>query len=202
MTIYSIAPSPSLGLTEHDFVSWRDGFISIDLDRIIEIGDSLEQQDSKIDGNLTPDEKIRKCKVAWLKPDQEGYWVYDKLSWILRQLNAQFYRFNITGFDEFMQYTVYDGDESSGGHYRWHRDASSSSTSAPRKLSMVIQLSDPEEYEGGVLEIMGPDGTPIQVDKQKGFVVMFPSYALHRVTPVTKGTRKSLVAWASGPAFV
>jgi PKHD-type hydroxylase len=71
---------------------------------------------------------------------------------------------------------------------------------ARRKLSLVCQLSDPSEYEGGELQInTGEIFTP---EKQKGTVILFPSYLLHRVTPVTKGTRRSLVLWIEGPAFI
>ena len=69
---------------------------------------------------------------------------------------------------------------------------------ASRKLTMVIQLSDPSEYEGGQLELF----EDIQIPKQKGLVAMFPSFGnYHRVTPVLSGTRKVLVAWIWGPPF-
>jgi PKHD-type hydroxylase len=71
---------------------------------------------------------------------------------------------------------------------------------AARKLSLVLQLSDPSEYEGGELQTMsGPNHCA--VDRQKGLIAAFPSYMLHRVTPVTKGTRYSLVVWICGPSF-
>lgn len=88
---------------------------------------------------------------------------------------------------------------SGGGHYDWHLDRGGLGI-APRKLSAVIQLSDPNEYEGGDLQLyVGSE--PTNIKKQKGLVVVFPSFVLHRVTPVTGGTRRSLVAWLSGPKF-
>ena len=69
-----------------------------------------------------------------------------------------------------------------------------------RKLSLVVQLSDPEDYEGGDLEIY-TGHEPLVVKKKKGMTAFFPSYQLHGVTPVTKGTRYSLVVWVHGPAF-
>jgi PKHD-type hydroxylase len=197
--LYQISPTPTLGLTEHEFVSWNDGFTEEEVNRIIDYADTLEKQHSKVDkGDLSP-KKIRISEIAWMFPDNDTKWIYDKLSWILRQLNAQFYRFNITGFDEPLQYTIYNGSEEEGGHYTWHRDTGGD---APRKLSIVMQLSDQSEYEGGDLEILNANGGILKVDKKKGFIVMFPSYATHRVTPVTSGIRRSLVVWASGPAFV
>ena len=199
--LYEISPCPTLGLTEHEFVTWNDGFTDEEINKIIDYGDTLEKEHSKLDkGELSPKE-IRVSEIAWMYPDDDTKWIYSKLSWILRQLNAQFYRFNITGIDEPLQYTVYDGkeEEGEGGHYTWHRDTGGDS---PRKLSLVMQLSDPSEYEGGELEMLTGNGTIMRVDKKKGFIAMFPSYHSHRVTPVTSGVRKSLVVWASGPAFV
>ncbi len=71
---------------------------------------------------------------------------------------------------------------------------------SPRKLSMVLQLSDPSEYEGGDLELF-TSANPIITKKQKGIIHAFPSYVMHRVTPVTKGVRKTLVVWIAGPRF-
>jgi PKHD-type hydroxylase len=67
-------------------------------------------------------------------------------------------------------------------------------------LSLVLQLSDPAQYEGGNLQVM-TGSEPQTVRKQRGLVAAFPSYVLHQVTPVTQGTRQSLVAWVSGPQF-
>jgi PKHD-type hydroxylase len=72
--------------------------------------------------------------------------------------------------------------------------------SSPRKLSLILQLSDATEYEGGELQLKdSSDHTA--VERKKGHLIAFPSYLLHRVTPVTKGIRRSLVVWISGPAF-
>jgi len=196
---YVIAPPPNFGITEHDFVTWNGGFTDEEIIKIIELGDSLEKEDSKIDdGKLSPKD-IRISDIAWIAANQDTVWIFDKLSWILRQLNGQFYRFNITGFNEPIQYTTYYGREEEGGHYRWHSDHG---RDAPRKLSIVMQLSDSSEYEGGNLEIMSSQGEILTVEKKKGFIAVFPSFRTHRVTPVTSGIRKSLVVWATGPAFV
>jgi len=69
-----------------------------------------------------------------------------------------------------------------------------------RKISITVQLSDPDEYEGGDFEfLIGKE--IIKLPRKKGCAIVFPSYFLHRVTPVTKGTRKSLVLWGSGQPF-
>ena len=64
-----------------------------------------------------------------------------------------------------------------------------------------MQLSDPVDYEGGVLEIQPYGEQVIRTRKQRGLIVAFPSWTLHQVTPVTQGSRQSLVAWISGPPF-
>ena len=66
---------------------------------------------------------------------------------------------------------------------------------------MVLMLSDPSEFEGGQLEIKTDSDNPITLEQKRGRAWFFPSYVLHRVTPVTKGTRRSLVLWIGGPEF-
>lgn len=83
------------------------------------------------------------------------------------------------------------------GYLRWHVDVGPDIVST-RKLSSVIFLSTPEEYEGGKLVWFPPQ--PDYVAEQ-GSMVIFPSYMTHRVEPVTKGFRQTLVSWAHGPAF-
>jgi PKHD-type hydroxylase len=72
----------------------------------------------------------------------------------------------------------------------------------PRKLSLSLQLSDAAQYEGGALQLYGASNGRIETaPRTRGTVIAFPSYVLHRVTPVTKGTRKAVIAWCSGPKF-
>jgi PKHD-type hydroxylase len=69
-----------------------------------------------------------------------------------------------------------------------------------RKLSLSVQLSEPEDYEGGSLLLYNGE-EPMTLPKTRGTGLFFPSYSLHEVTPVTKGIRYSLVAWFLGPRF-
>lgn len=142
-------------------------------------------------------ENLRRSKVSWMPNTPETKWVFDKLAHVASSLNSQFYRFDLTGFGEALQLTNYD--QSEHGMYGWHQDYGGP-RSVSRKLSMVVQLSDPAQYEGGNLQIM-TDGNPQNVRKQRGLIAVFPSYIVHQVTPVTQGNRQSLVAWISGPAF-
>ncbi|MCK6649860.1 MAG: 2OG-Fe(II) oxygenase, partial [Bacteroidia bacterium] len=69
-----------------------------------------------------------------------------------------------------------------------------------RKLSISVQLSDAVEYEGGELQFMINQNI-VTAPKEKGTAIIFPSFALHRVLPVTKGNRMSIVGWIAGPAY-
>lgn len=196
MSVYRFSAMPNFGLGEEHFVTWNDGFNDEDIALIDKMSESRQTVESHTGVDLKQKE-IRVSNVTWIECAQDSQWLYDRLAYISNQLNGQFYRFDLFGFQEDMQYTMYDS--AAQGHYTWHVD-SGVSTSASRKLSVVVQLSDPSEYEGGDLEIMtGVD--PTKVTKKKGLVTVFPSYVLHRVTPVTKGIRKSLVVWCVGPSF-
>jgi PKHD-type hydroxylase len=200
MSNYRFAPSPTFGITEHPFTTWSDAFTSDELDKIIEIGDQLPSSQASIGTDVanTTDLEVRESIVAWVPQTEETIWIYDKLAWVIRQLNGQFYKFDMFGFTEDLQYTTYN--EETNGHYTWHLDMGGGGGMPPRKLSLVLQLSDPEEYEGGDLELM-TSSAPSTVLKQRGLISVFPSFVLHRVTPVTKGKRRTLVVWACGPEF-
>lgn len=199
MSNYLFAPSPNFGMSEHPFTTWDGAFNAEEIKRITAIGEALAPKNSKVDDNVDPDTCIRVSETSWIANNDDSLWLYDRLGWVARQLNGQFYQFDLHGFCEDFQYTVYRGAEENGGHYTWHRDSGGRNL-APRKLSMVVQLSDPSEYEGGDLQIMS-SAEPTVVDKALGKIVAFPSFMMHRVTPVTKGVRRTLVAWITGPSF-
>jgi PKHD-type hydroxylase len=99
-----------------------------------------------------------------------------------------------------IQYTEYHGSE--GGKYDWHHDIDWNRNDGwDRKISVTVQMSHPDEYEGGDFA-MGDGQEPLpDWHKEKGTVLLFPSYIVHRVAPVTSGVRKSLVAWFEGPTW-
>ena len=147
---------------------------------------------------------IRKSNIKWLSPvDDFGngiartHWLYEKLMTYIEIANDEMWQFDLTVLNDSIQYTVYDGTEK--GFYDWHLDIGPDEL-ALRKVSLVVQLSDPTDYEGGELQIQRGKflDTPT---KTKGSIILFPSYLLHRVTPVTSGIRKSLVLWAGGKSL-
>jgi PKHD-type hydroxylase len=106
-----------------------------------------------------------------------------------------FFKFDLFGATEGFQFTKYTAP---GGKYGRHID--SSPGTLIRKLSFTLQLSDPKDYQGGELCLyLGDKGEVMK--KEQGHVAVFPSYVLHEVKPVTKGTRYSLVSWITGKPF-
>jgi PKHD-type hydroxylase len=137
----------------------------------------------------------RKSEIKWCPQDESWSWVYEKLHDMIVEANNAMWRFDLTAMRESIQYTeYYEG----GGHYDWHMDCGTGIQSQ-RKVSVTIQLSAPDEYEGGDLEFNL--GNHMVAPRVQGAAVIFPSFYLHRVTPVTKGTRKSFVLWVGGEPY-
>lgn len=154
---------------------------------------SQDAQVGQNGGSVVPE--IRRSEVNWVEKSDQNSWVFEKLGDVAASLNADYFGFDLFGFGERLQLTNYHQDKQ--GMYGWHQDFGGG---VSRKLSLVLQLTDPSEYEGGNLELM-ISGSPLAMRKQRGLIIAFPSWALHQVTPVTRGTRQSLVAWVSGPNF-
>ena len=199
MSIYNFAPSHNLNacLT---YATWDNGFNDDEIKKLIKTCEMRNPSKATIGGHEGDSDfsDIRESEARWIPLQNDTTWIYDRFAFIVRQLNGQFFNFDISGFIEDFQYTTYYGDKK--GHYDWHIDMGNKSSTSPRKLSLVMQLSDPDEYEGGELQLMS-SANPTTVEKKKGFIAIFPSYMLHKVTPVTAGTRKSLVIWIAGPPF-
>lgn len=120
-------------------------------------------------------------------------WVLEKLWHGLMLANAEF-GFEIAGIMKSFMVTHYPR----GGHLGWHTDFSDFATSA-RKLTISVQLSDPDAYSGGLLEFSGQGVMPFS--QEQGSAVIFPTYLSHRVTRVTRGNRWVLLSSAFGPVF-
>jgi PKHD-type hydroxylase len=149
---------------------------------------------AKVGGGIV-DDSIRRSELSWIPCNDETKWVFEKLSHVASSLNVSHFGFNLTGLGEALQLTTYN--EGNRGMYGWHQDFNGE---VSRKLSIVVQLSHPSDYEGGNLEIMAGNSAET-IPKKRGYIAVFPAWALHQVTPVTKGNRQSLVAWVSGEPF-
>jgi PKHD-type hydroxylase len=176
-------------------------------DRILRFGRELVAAEGLLegtDGAEVADEGIRRSTTAWLAPTDDTWWIYEKLATVSARANRR-YGFDLTGFGEDLQFTTYDA---AGAFYSWHQDGLDGNV-AGRKLSMVVQLSDPADYRGAELQFfdVAEDFTDDELDaftdatSARGTVVVFPSFEYHRVLPLRSGVRHSLVAWISGPPF-
>jgi PKHD-type hydroxylase len=172
---------------------WDNAFTDSELDYLQDLAKNVDKQATT--GRSAKPIDLRRSNVDWMVYDSSTKIIFDKLAYIINQINSEIYNFNITGFYEPLQLTNYLCENL--GTYDWHQDYNAY---VSRKLSMVVQLSDPSEYEGGELEIFTSE-PKVTIQKKRGYIAIFPSYIVHRVTPVTKGSRQSLVTWVSGPKF-
>ena len=147
-------------------------------------------------GSESETNSIRKSSIKWIHHDEYSAWLYDKMIDLAMKANNGLWDFNLHSVIDSIQYTEYYDN---GGHYDWHVDVGPGSINH-RKISITVQLSDPEEYEGGDFELW-TGGDFKTLPKLKGDVILFPSFLLHRITPITKGTRKSLVLWIGGGSY-
>ena len=188
-TLFAVAPEPLPDIVTDD---------------ICEMAKLFPEEEGKVgplEKNIegTKDKSIRDCKVRWIQPDSDET---KKLTNLCTNLffesNRMFFGLDLTRIYN-IQYTEYHG--SNEGKYDWHHDVDwNNNGNADRKLSITIQLSDPQDYEGGTFEFDEVENPQLEF-KDKGTILIFPSYLKHRVLPVTSGVRKTLVAWVSGPRW-
>ncbi|PLX35898.1 MAG: oxidoreductase [Hyphomicrobiales bacterium] len=141
---------------------------------------------------------IRRADIAWLDDRGSGRWVMDRVVDTVASANRRHFHFDLTEFGERLQVAHYSAEVT--GHYDWHSDIGDGQLAARRKLTMVVQLSDPDAYEGGALEL-NASGRAVAAPRRQGDAVLFASFVPHRVAPVTYGRRASLSVWIHGPAF-
>lgn len=146
----------------------------------------------------TTSHQIRRAELSWLDDLPQASWVMDRMMRLTAEANREAFGFDLTEFAESAQVARYGAERE--GHFDWHSDIGSGALAAKRKLTIVVQLSDPGAYEGGTLNLR-PDSNIREAPRDRGTAIIFPSFVLHRVTPVTSGTRWSLTLWSHGPAF-
>jgi PKHD-type hydroxylase len=151
------------------------------------------------EGKVT-DDKYRRSDIRWIKPDNTDFqFLFDDYWRFALSVNKDWFGFNINSLP-YLQFTEYD--ESYQGEYKSHQDVFwINSSSNHRKLTSIIQLSDETAYEGGDLILENVSESPPEKIKNQGTMLTFPSFIYHRLTPVTKGKRYSLVGWFEGPKF-
>ena len=188
-----VPPVPGTGLPP--MISMEAYFSDEEVDRINALADALEASPVTVGAVPKVNREFNRSVRRHLPPTRDFLWVYQKLADATAHINSQVFKFDLTGFDEMLYHVTYFGDDR--GHYDWHIDGQTPEKPM-RKLSLTVQMSAGDDYEGGELEV-NRAGDPVVAPKRKGSVVSFPSFHLHRVRPVTKGVRAALVAWVVGP---
>jgi PKHD-type hydroxylase len=180
---------------------------------------NIIEKDIKIyDDTLNPSEvtgqkilPIRNSKNSWIP---HNHWVCGLCYHYVMLANKENFKYDIESYGaNNIQYTSYE----EGAYYNWHVDTSISTayevssneeenfiklnTEKQRKLSFSLQLSDPEEYSGGELQLLSDENVSFFAPKTKGTIIIFDSRMRHRVRKVTSGKRKSLVGWVVGPRW-
>jgi PKHD-type hydroxylase len=174
-----------------------EAFSAADCDRIIALAEAAPASDARLVGQVR-DHNLRRADLVWIDDVPETGWIMDRLIDVVRDANRVVYGFDLTEFAESPQIARYAAERA--GHFDWHSDIGDGQLAARRKLTLVVQLTSPEDYVGGVLELR-PGVQIVTAGTGRGTATLFPSYMLHRVTPVTGGIRHSLTVWAHGPAF-
>ena len=141
------------------------------------------------------DTKTRTSHISWI-PFKKMPEMYKDIEKIMKQTNGNHFGFDGMTLTEFAQYTEYP----EGGFYDWHVDNDVNMAHEPpvRKISMTLLLNDPSEFEGGDLELMAPGKF---AELKQGHAIVFASFLNHRVNPVKRGVRQSLVVWFGGKPF-
>jgi PKHD-type hydroxylase len=135
--------------------------------------------------------------IAYITPMPYSKWLYDLLFPLALESNEKLFHLDIDIVTDPIHYVIYPDD---GGHLDWHMDTGAYGVNK-RKIAMTVQLSDPSEYEGGEFEIWFGGQQSVVVPREKGDVICFPAFCMHRVRPITKGQRKCLVFWTGGRPF-
>ena len=167
---------------------------------IIEAGRSEPRNDAEVGSGKgikggVIDTKTRTSHISWI-PFKKMPEMYKKIEKIIKQTNCNHFGFDGMQITEMAQYTEYP----EGGFYDWHVDNDVNMINEPpvRKISMTCLLSPENEFEGGDLELMS-EGKVAKI--KQGYAVFFASFIRHRVAPVIRGNRKSLVMWFGGTPF-
>jgi PKHD-type hydroxylase len=187
------------------FAKMNQVFTTEELDRMCHYFASKGTDPGKIGttGGDTMDTGLRKSGIKMHEYTAETSWIFERLNNAIADGNSHFFRFDLVGYD-YLQYTEY---KAPGEKYGYHTDMPygpnhNLEKHLMRKLSFSLILSDPADYTGGEFEFMIESNKPWPVPQERGDLILFPSWLLHEVKPITRGLRKSLVGWILGPKFV
>lgn len=184
--------------TYHSGFKSEHTFSPEECQRVLDLNNKLYPVKSTVgsgDKEGTYDPNIRAVDTYNIEYSEDTKWIFNKIAAAVGDANAEYYKFDLLGITHSLQLLHYKSEEN--GHYDWHIDCGDGK-SATRKLSLSIPLTNRDVYEGGKLEINN-NGNVIQAIDEQGSISFFPSYLVHRVSPVTKGERWVIVVWVHGP---
>lgn len=190
----------------HSFITWNNSFNIDELSNIQNLCEKENFDKATTVGKGEKCEEQRRSKVKFFERNEDNFWIFDRFNGVIDSINNQFYDFDLYGYKSF-QYTIYDS--LNNGMYDWHADTilgnvpDNMQSGSTRKLSLVMLLSQPyEEFTGGEFQLnFGMEKDPVTPTLNKGDIIAFPSFMIHRVKPVLLGIRKSIVIWVEGPKF-
>ena len=179
---------------KNDYAYQEKCFTKEECEKIIQIGKSKKLKYAEIFEKTVQavNKNYRDTNICWLSPQDDLFWVYQRITDVVLNLNEKYFNFDLQGIAENIQFTNY---KSPSGKYKKHID--SGFGYVIRKLSVSIQLSDVNDYKGGDL-LLYTNENGVIMKKNQGDLIVFPSFILHEVTEVTEGERNSLVAWITG----
>jgi PKHD-type hydroxylase len=190
-----------------EFLIYRENFLSGDeCDKIIEELDTEDLEDGQLVGDYEEgiiNKNVRRTLNKdiifdrYKKPFDDTN-LFNRVESALKIANIQYFNYDVEGIDKlrFLKYSI-------GGRYEWHTDYGRHECSM-RKLTGIIQLSDSNDYEGGDFEfgLTDTEGSGLlKGNRNKGCLLVFPSFLSHRVAPLTKGKRYSIITWLEGDTF-
>lgn len=188
----------------HSRVYFDNVFNDEEIEKIIQYCQKYQVETGTV-GDKVLDQNIRKSNIKFHNRNNDSAWIFDRLNWAIERMNDDFYSFDLSGYNYF-QYSEYESSQQ--GKYDFHIDmfmgnSIPADAFATRKLSITFLLNEPGvDFEGGDFQItLGREAAAENVEMKKGRIIAFPSFVVHRVTPVTKGVRKSIVVWVEGPKF-
>lgn len=191
------SPEPTFNHNPVEWYVFESGFSDPEVTAILELAKGFPEVEGGVLAENAQVHAVRKSRLRWMLNKPETEWIYQRLFQCVNEANSVLWQFNPIASEEPIQYAEYHSD---GGHFEYHLDLGAKPPINRRKISVTLQLTGPEEYEGGDFQILS--GAEAQtLPKRRGTVLLFPSYLLHRVTPVTGGTRKSLVLWIGGGPY-
>ena len=193
-------PLPSHRPVGASTVSADNIFPKAAVDYLNQLADAQQAEAGGIvrsDASPALSEHVRRSEITWVDDTPASRPIFGLIAQFVSQANDQVFHLELSGFSEPFQIATYRATDQ--GFYGWHLDIGAGRL-ANRKLSLIVPLTDPSQYEGGQLELFF-DHQPTAIDLPLGRIVAFPSYVLHRVTPVTRGVRRTLAIWVSGPPF-